>query len=66
MKIKKPVQNCVTADQEFLKKQYNILKLFVNVKQPNYDQEQAQTGNAFDFRNQINNFSVSSSETVSL
>ena len=36
----------------------------MNVKQPNYDQEQTQTGNAFDFRNQIENFSVSNNYDI--
>ncbi|XP_054270890.1 hexamerin-like [Macrosteles quadrilineatus] len=40
------------GNQSFNEKQQNLLKLFVNVQQPNYNQDQQQIGNNFNFNNQ--------------
>ncbi|KAG8298948.1 hypothetical protein J6590_002915 [Homalodisca vitripennis] len=44
------------ADQKFLKKQDNLLLLFVNIHEPNYNKDQQQLGNTFDFDKQLENF----------
>ncbi|XP_046671687.1 hexamerin-like isoform X2 [Homalodisca vitripennis] len=44
------------ADQKFLKKQDNLLLLFVNIHEPNYNKDQQQLGNTFDFDKQLEHF----------
>lgn len=48
-----------TADKVFLQKQNDLLQLFVNVRQLNYNQQQKEIGDSFDLEKQQHEFLVS-------
>ena len=49
----------LSADKQFLQRQYDFLRLLVRIEQPNYYEDLVRLGNSYDIEANIQNYKVS-------